>query len=754
MVVKEGTEVTNQMLRESADSIDHILDNCHNKISELNLSMNNLKFNAESKKLISGVWLEKYNDTIDGKLENIKIARPDGTRYSIRIDDNIIDKSSDKSFEEVIARAQKALDAARMAAVSSSSHRLPFETAGWLAICLFALVTFLFFYVQNHGIDLLALATLVFISLCGWPLSIAEEHWWKGDSRSELSVALGRVGARKNQSLILNSQDQVHALVAGQTGFGKSTLFHVMITHLCLTYSPKELELYLIDFKKGVEFKPYAEHHLPHARVIAIDSEREFGLSVLRGLDAEFKRRGDAFRSTIEQNIAGYRKAHPSEVCPRIVLIVDEFQEFFTEDDAIAREAGLLLDRLVRQGRNVGIHVILGSQTLTNAGQLAHSTISQIAIRIALHCSEADSRLILAEDNPGARLLNRPGEAIYNTAGGRKGAEDQFQTVWLSSEAREYYLGRIEHLAADEPARPQRVFEGNALAEINPAALVTMTRDTVAKRAPKGAVPIWLGEAIAVQEDPITARFRRQSGANLLLAYQQEDAALGMLTVALAGLVAQLPPVRAESGWQHPVLILDFSGGDGTHAGYYADLSDRWAGRVRRVTRRQVPEVLDALAGEVQRRIDADDDTGSGTQGAAPVFVVLHGLQRARDLRQDDSYGLSAFGTEPAALNPGQQFAAILRDGPDVGVHTVAWCDTMTNLNRTLDRRVLREFGMRVVMQMSTEDSANLIDSPAASKLGAYRALLYNEEEGTLEKFHPYGVPSAQWLSEVGQHFV
>jgi S-DNA-T family DNA segregation ATPase FtsK/SpoIIIE len=68
-----------------------------------------------------------------------------------------------------------------------------------------------------------------------------------------------------------------------------------------------ELEFYLVDFKKGVEFKTYATHQLPHARVVAIESEREFGLSVLQGLDAELKRRGELFRAAGVDHIADYR---------------------------------------------------------------------------------------------------------------------------------------------------------------------------------------------------------------------------------------------------------------------------------------------------------------------------------------------------------------------------------------------------------------------------------------------------------------
>src|SRR6202008_1655275 len=98
-----------------------------------------------------------------------------------------------------------------------------------------------------------------------------------------------------------------HALVAGKTGSGKSTLLHALITNLALHYGPEEVELYLIDFKKGVEFKTYAVHELPHARVVAVESEREFGLSVLQRLDAELKRRGDLFRTAGGEDLGGVR---------------------------------------------------------------------------------------------------------------------------------------------------------------------------------------------------------------------------------------------------------------------------------------------------------------------------------------------------------------------------------------------------------------------------------------------------------------
>ncbi|MEN6558254.1 MAG: FtsK/SpoIIIE domain-containing protein, partial [Thermoguttaceae bacterium] len=253
--------------------------------------------------------------------------------------------------------------------------------------------------------------------------------WWTSDSRAGLDVPLGRAGAMKLQHLDLGAGTSQHVLISGKTGSGKSTLLHVLITNLALRYSPDEVQLYLVDFKKGVEFKAYARNELPHARVVAIESEREFGLSVLQRLDAELRTRGDLFRRLGVQDLKGYRASQPAATMPRILLIIDEFQELFTEDDRIGQESSLLLDRLVRQGRAFGIHVLLGSQTLGGAYTLARSTIGQMAVRIALQCSEADAHLILSEDNTAARLLSRPGEAIYNDANGLYEGNHPFQIV-------------------------------------------------------------------------------------------------------------------------------------------------------------------------------------------------------------------------------------------------------------------------------------------------------------------------------------
>ena len=257
-----------------------------------------------------------------------------------------------------------------------------------------------------------------------------------------------------------------HALLGGNIGSGKSICQQVLINSLAIKYSYEELNFYLIDFKKGVEFKDYAVFKLPHAKVIAIQSEREFGLSVLEGLNKELNRRGDLFRDKGGfTHIRDFRNKFKDEKLPRLFLIVDEFQEFFSEDDSISDEVSMILDRLVRLGRAFGIHVLLASQSISGRYSLPRSTTDQMAVRIALTSSKADSSLILGDDNTAARLLSRPGEAIYNAASGAIEGNTLFQVFLLSNALRKDILKKFhkkiekEHLPVPDPPI---VFEGNA----------------------------------------------------------------------------------------------------------------------------------------------------------------------------------------------------------------------------------------------------------------------------------------------------
>jgi hypothetical protein len=573
-----------------------------------------------------------------------------------------------------------------------------------------------------------------------------EDKFWTGSSTDDLRVPIGKMGATRLQQLRLGKGVAQHALIAGKTGSGKSTLLHAMITNLAMWYSPDEVEFYLIDFKKGVEFKTYAAHNLPHARAIAVESDREFGLSVLQRLDGELTRRGDLFRKAGVQDIASYRKSSDAQVMPRTLLIIDEFQEFFSEDDKLAQEAGLLLDRLVRQGRAFGIHLLLGSQTIGGTSGLARSTIGQMAVRIALQTSEADSHLILGDSNSAARLLSRPGEAIYNDQGGLVEGNSPFQVAWLSDARKDQYLEAVSRRANGWTGHRRQspvVFEGNAPADIRKNSRLLQLLDAPDWPTAGGGgnqPPLaWVGDPVAIK-DPTSIAFRRQSGANLLVIGQSEDGAMATLIAAMISLASQRAPGSAQ------FTVLDGTPADSPLAGTFDRVKSAIPHEVTAPEFRAAGDAIGDIATEVQRRLDDD-----APADAPDLFVIIYGLQRYRALRKsDDDFSFSmSTSEEPKKANPGKQFAEILKDGPTVGVHVLAWIDTSVSIDRTLDRGSMREFDNRILFQMSAADSSTLIDSPAANKLGFYRALAFSEEQGTMEKFRPYALPDAAWLEHV-----
>jgi hypothetical protein len=449
--------------------------------------------------------------------------------------------------------------------------------------------------------------------------------------------------------------------------------------------------------------------------------------------------------------LAGYRRSAGAVPMPRMLLIIDEFQEFFSEDDRVAQEASLLLDRLVRQGRAFGVHVMLGSQTIGGAGGLPRTTIGQMAVRVALACSEADSQLILGDNNSAARLLSRPGEAIYNDQGGLVEANSPFQIAYLGDELREKYLDRVSAWVKKNGGKFSEpiVFEGNAAADLTKNVLLRARMNEPKWSDQTLPAQGWLGDPVAIK-DPTAIIFRRQSGSNVLIVGQQDESALAIMVASMLSIAVQQSPGGGAGGVPGAggalFYVLDGTPADSPFAGTFARVKEIIPHEVKLVEFRAIPDALSELEAEMLRRQTVD-------LGNVPsIYLMVYGLQRFRALRKsEDSFGGFSSSDEPKKADPGKQFSDLLREGPALGIHTIAWCDTPASVERTLDRTMMRELDNRVLFQMSANDSSNLIDSPAANKLGANRSLAYSEEQGVMEKFRPYGLPDKQWLAELQQ---
>ena len=539
-------------------------------------------------------------------------------------------------------------------------------------------------------------------------------------SDHQLIVPIGVQGARRLQSMRLGEGVKQHVLIAGKTGSGKSSLLHTIITAGAARYRPDQLHFYLLDFKKGVEFKIYADAGLPHARVIGIESEREFGRSVLQRLDADLQSRGEKFRDAGVQELSEFRQ-RTGQVMPRIMLVVDEFQELFSRDDRLAADCTVLLDRLVRQGRSFGMHVILSSQSLAGAQSLPRATLGQMAVRVALQCSESDAVLILSDDNTAARLISRPGEAIYNDAGGLLEGNQPFQVAYLTSERQTKWLESIAARDRENASSlpPRVVFEGNRPCKWN----ADLARASLNGRKP-GTISALLGEAVEIGP-PTTLTLSREAGRNVLVVAPNEMTG-GLLASCISGFPSHSP---AGSG---QTTILYFDGGRTDDLILPQWMSE--CGLLGEVVKARDSEARMAKVAElIQQRVDNDDSE------QAAMVLVIDPLERFRDLRQDESF---SFSLDASAIASGaESLQKVLRDGPAVGVFTVLVCNSAETLTRWLPRASRHDLQQRILGRINPSDSSALIDCPDASNLSAATMLIYDDADGSLRKFRVCDLP-------------
>jgi len=359
-------------------------------------------------------------------------------------------------------------------------------------------------------------------------IAIPQSQRWTDSTLHGLEVTIGINSVGEPHKFRLGRGMIHHGLVGGVIGSGKSNLLHVLITQLALRHSPEELELYLIDFKEGVEFQHYL--NLPQARVVGLESEREFGLSILRRLHEI------TYRQQTGQHL------------PRILLIMDEFQILFGEDDGLAREAVKILEDIVRRGRAFGIHLLLASQSLSMAGVYGNRIYNQIGLRIALRCRAQDAQAILGDGNDAASTLEQAGEAIYNDEMGYRERNRFIRVALLPPEERQDYLDEVELLAmehlTDEQHQPPVTFSGHITAQLAENRQLQALLNG-SKNAQGQGIQAWLGEPVEIKQATV-ATFERYTRSNLLIAGGNEQQAYGLLLSSMLCLAAQLDPAKTQ----------------------------------------------------------------------------------------------------------------------------------------------------------------------------------------------------------------
>lgn len=519
-------------------------------------------------------------------------------------------------------------------------------------------------------------------------------------------IPVGWTSAGEITTLRLGATDsEHHVLLAGKTGSGKSNLLHVLIHTLCEKYSPEELDLYLLDYKESTEFNVYATPPVPHARLVATESDPEYGVTVLRHLVGELEVRARRFKSENVNDFAEYRRSSGVRL-PRVLLVIDEFQVLFSEGRQVAEAAEQLLSKLLKQGRSFGIHILLATQTLKGINaQSIGSIITQLGCRIALACGQEDSAMILGGGNLAAAELSSPPEGIINNANGAKSGNMKFMIPFAgeSEHRRELLTKLIERTCLSGATAKTKVFSGASLPEMPPPSEY--------QAACAQEETLLLGESLAFDAKPLTVPLTRRSAFNVLFSGYNDHIHDGLLATMLSSFAF------ADSFDE----VVYFNARGVSPGGGFSTAAQVLGARFK---------MFDDISTLPLQAIS--DDIGNRR-----IALIVDGLDYEKALQPAQAFRSPKLGEPPT---PADLLKRIAEDGPRKGTFVFTFVDRWQCCGSTC-KDLFSFFELRVAYCMNEDNAGSLVSGGIGKFKGIEkpsRAVFVNKMTNDITWFRPY----------------
>ena len=569
-------------------------------------------------------------------------------------------------------------------------------------------------------------------------------------TKDGIRIPIGIHGANEVQYLTLGVGGSHHALIAGVAGSGKSSLLHTIILRALTQYSPDELSIYLVDFKRGVEFKIYADFELPSFKVVAIESEREFGYNILLALEREQKIRADLFKKSHVDKIEEYRAL--GKKMPRVLVIMDEFHELFSNaNDEFAKKSATIMERIVRQGRAFGVHLILASQSYSNITGIDRAVFDQMAVRIVLKCSKADANLLL--DNGSTEIdqisIDDPGRAVYNSEAGNKEYNSHFRVAYIEPERHRGMLQEISDKTISYAKQPTRILLSNI--EDNKYSIFNQFQNYEPNRCP---VPgrLYIGEPLSVTNN-MNMDLTRNDNSNLLMLGNDTEKARSMFAFAILSLCINYKIKHGKAPDQPFIYLLNCKPLDDS---YFKDTPQIIASEL-------LPEYVRYIhCGDESATQDVLSELLDNLKGTTPIgdtdkYFFVFGYQRAEELKSetklsqgddiDSLFNLMPSSSNKPQLSPKEIFHLIVKDGAKRGVHAILWQDSYSALEQD-DNNIMSYFNLKVAFDMSPEEFSRSVGANDISLMSENNAIYYNKARDN-QKFRPYQAPDEDWLNDI-----
>lgn len=579
------------------------------------------------------------------------------------------------------------------------------------------------------------------------------EYWFHFDAKNGISVPIGLEGANRPVELQLGGVNEngqkrsFHALVGGNIGSGKSTILHSIVLGILLKYSPEDVQMYLLDFKRGVEFNNYAGKQLNNFRVIAIDTEPEFGLAVLKSLVAEEQRRSALFRQENVVRIEEYRELMAKRGVvhhnmPRLVVVFDEYQELFKDgSDPIVQECAKILKQVVLQaGSAMGIHIILSTQDIANVQGLDTALFEQFETRIVLRGSVESNQQLLSAGNPALQQLVTAdiGQGVFNNAGGHQdqnrmfrganidrghGGEQSHLNAWLKQ------ISAAQNQLPDlQPVEPRLLL--SSVQDDENSVLARFVKNGEIDSYAKPENRLFVGESLTMV-NIFKPTLCSRPCQNLLLVGENQLKAQKCCAFAAMSLIYET--IRLEGEITRPIItVFNFEG---------REENSENNPLYRLFT--ALPEAFEVV--DADNLINGLEVLQSILEQGNRHFVIFYGLNRARRLMQSST----GYASMPRDL-----LVSLLQNGPANGMNFIVWANDAQMYQRDYND-TLPLFDYRLGFNMDANSYQNLMGysvrmnpngQPAAEE-GELNAVYFDINDEN-RKIRLYDAPTNRWFRD------
>ena len=267
---------------------------------------------------------------------------------------------------------------------------------------------------------------------CGSVQELKSRQRWKNNHPGKrLKVPVGRGQGGKIISLDIHEKFHgPHGLIAGTTGFGKSELIMTFLLSIAVSFSPEDVNFFMIDYKGGGTGNVLK--NLPHCAGAISNLSGKQIKRAMSAITSENRQRqqilGRYGVNHIDAYTELYREGKADSPMPHLILVVDEFAQLRKEEPEFMQE----IISLSQVGRSLGIHLILATQK--PAGTVDDRIWSNARFHLCLKVQDKKDSMDMLHNSDAAMLL-LPGQCYLQI--GNHEYYELFQTGYCGEPYRE-----------------------------------------------------------------------------------------------------------------------------------------------------------------------------------------------------------------------------------------------------------------------------------------------------------------------------